>query len=259
MWLFWLAVGGGVLYGLSKLASKIPTTTSEGPRRIEKAVSVATVGAEIDQLDWTDPDAIMAVAERANDAGAVNTAKSLAQHAVKVRDIANVVEEARTTPLKSPLPDVSDEGWTAFMKLCRGTDVGEISPSYCLGLFNIGFLRLRELGLASDVKQGTYGDRTVWIGTLKPPMTMRRFLSHPETQYRVFVKDMADRTKMIRAKYADVIGKELEGVGKPTLSGLLAVAKLAGTKGFHGWVTDPRQRIKFKNTTDAFKASNGLF
>jgi len=257
MWIFWAVVGGGLLYGLSKLASRIPAT-STGPQRIEKPVSIATVGAEIDQLDWSDPEAIMEAAHRANEAGAPNTAKALASTAQEMTDIAQAVEDIKSKPIASPIAGVPDEKWTAFMKLCRGRDVGEVSPSFCLGLFNIGFVRLRELGLATDVKQGTHNGRTVWIGTLKPPMTMARFLSRPDTQYRVFAKDMNDRAKMIREKYPNVIGKELEGT-PVTLSGLLAVAKLAGTKGFHGWVNDPRQRSKFKHTTEAFKTANGLF
>jgi len=211
----------------------------------------------IGALDFTDPDALMDAAKQAQESGYVESAKALASKAQDVADIVKAINGANV-PIKSPLPGVNDAHWTAFTNLFRGKDIAEISPAFHLGLFNIGFLRLRDLGLADDVKQQEYNGRRVWQGKLKPPLTVKAFLANPAVQYQVFARDMRDRADFIRTNYMDYVGKDIEGQ-KATLSGLLAAVKLAGTKGFDSWVKRATERKKFENTTKGYLAANGIF
>ncbi len=215
---------------------------------------------KIGELDFNDPAQLMEAAKQAQDAGAPETAKALASVAQDTSDIAKAIESTDVAAT-SPIAGVPANRWNSFVALFRGPNLSEISAAYHLGLFNVGYLRLRDLDLASDVKQTTHQGKTVWKGRLKPPMTERGFLSNPAVQYQVFAKDMRERAHFIREHYAGYIGRQLVGLeGLPvTLSGLLAVIKLAGTKGFTQWITDPREREKFERTTAAFKTANGLF
>lgn len=180
--------------------------------------------------------------------------RGLSETAETLRDKSDIVASLRARKLLSPLSDVNDEAWARFVDLFKGKDVGEISPSAHLGLFNIGFRRLGELGLATNVRRVTLRGKQVWGGELKAPMTLKRFLADAAIQYRVFVKDMEDRAALV----ADHVGDDIDGT-TATLSGLLAVAKIAGTNGFKSWASDPAERAKFSNTTAAFRAANGVF
>lgn len=212
----------------------------------------------IGALDFTDPEALAHAAKVAKEAGYAESAKALASKAQDVGDIAQAINGNASLPITSPIPGVNDARWTAFVNLFRGKNINEISPAYHLGLFNVGFHRLRDLGLAFDVKQELYNGKPVWKGAFKPPMTLEKFLNNPTVQYKVFAKDMADRAAFLRQHFKDQIGQPIEGA-PASLSGLLAAIKLAGTKGFGSWVKDPEERRKFANTTAAYKMANGIF
>jgi hypothetical protein len=172
-------------------------------------------------------------------------------------DIAHALESI-PRDLPSPIPGVSSTAWQRFVDLFKGKQISEISPSYQFGLFNIGFRRLADLGLASGVHRGLYQGKSVWFGHFVKPLSMERFLNDPALQYKVFCKDISDRYKLVTTKHQAMIGTPLEGV-IITLSGLLAVAKLAGTAGLSSWLVDPLERKKFSQTTAAFIAANGVF
>lgn len=212
----------------------------------------------ISGLNFSDPAALMAAANAARDNGFPESAKALASKAQDLGDIVQAVGTGSTVPIISPIHGVTDERWTKFANLFKGKVPDEISPAFHLGLFNIGFLRLRDLGLATEVKQAPYGGKVVWQGKFVPPMTVKSFLAQPAVQYKVFARDMKDRSDHIRNRYAHVLGETIEG--QPvTLSGLLAAIKLAGARGFHSWVNDPAERRKFANTTAAYRTANGIF
>lgn len=154
----------------------------------------------------------------------------------------------------SPIEGVTDIAWRRFVRMMEGRDPREVSPSLHLGLYNIGYHRLRELGLATDVKQVPKGERRVWVGKLKPPLTLGVFLASPTLQYGVFVKDVIDRLPLI----APFVGREIEG-RRASLSGLLAAVKLAGRKGFLSWVESETERARHPKTTRAFCLINDVF
>jgi len=223
----------------AKLAGKVPPTISG--------------------LDFTDPKGLMSAATAAQEAGYVETAKALASRAQDLGDVVSAVEKGSTTPLRSPIKGVPDARWSAFVNLFKGRNPAEVSAMNQLGLFNISFLRLRDLKLATSVFQRDKGSSgKVWDGEFIAPMTLERFLSSPTVQYAVFVRDMQDRAAFIRSEYPHAIGGMIEGV-PATLSGLMGAIKLAGTKGFAGWIASPAERRKFANTTAAYRTANGIF
>lgn len=157
--------------------------------------------------------------------------------------------------LESPIKGVTAEQWGRFVGWIRGRNVSEISDAHHLGLFNVGYLRLRDLGFARALKQVVTGKgKRVWIGKMVPPLTEEKFLSDAGIQYRVFVLDMRDRMKLV----SPFIGMNIDDT-VTTASGLLVVAKIAGTRGFHKWITDPAERKRFERTTAAYLAANGIF
>ena len=156
--------------------------------------------------------------------------------------------------LRSPLPGVPDVEWSLFVLLMKGERMDGISPAHHLGLFNVSYLRLRDLGLARNVRQTEIGGRRVWSGTFLPPLTRDQFLGSPALQYQVFCRDMADRFALVGSH----VGADIDGT-KATASGLLAAAKLAGRRGFQTWVSKADERRRFATTTEAFHVANGIF
>ena len=154
----------------------------------------------------------------------------------------------------SPIEGVTDVAWRRFVRMMEGPDPKEVSPALHLGLYNIGYHRLKELGLVSEARQVTKGGRRVWVGRFKAPLTLGLFLNNPTLQYTVFVRDMVDRVSLV----LPYVGREIEGK-RASLSGLMATAKLAGRKGFLSWVSDPAERQKHHKTTRAFLAFNEVF
>jgi hypothetical protein len=121
--------------------------------------------------------------------------------------------------------------------------------------------RLADLGLAVNLRRGTYGPdgKTVWLGDFKAPMSIDKFLANLKAQYRVFAKDMETHARYIDKFYRDIIGKvEIDGA-PVTMSGLLAVAKHAGDKGIASWLSSDEIRHQFPGTTSAFRRFNGQF
>lgn len=253
--MIWLIVAGiGLVVLLSQ--SKGATVGGDEVEYIPPTVTTMLPG------DWNDPDSIMEAAFRAEQAGYRETAKALATKAQDTSDVKKAVERAVNNPLPSPIPRVGAAPWTAFVNLYQGGKVDEVSPTMSLGLYGVGYLRLRDLDMAVDVKQVNRNGKMVWEGRFKSPLTLHLFLASPRIQYEVFARDMKERADFIRSEFPKLIGAtlpDLGGLTTVTLSGLLGVIKLSGTKGFSGWVADPKQRAKFANTTAAFKAANGLF
>lgn len=263
MWVA-LILGTAVLAILRKesfpTAAKMLPPGSGNPPATPPAVAKAKgiTPPVIAGLDFTNPDGLMDAAKQAQAAGYAETAKALASRAQDLGDVVAAVTKGGDVPIKSALPGVTDGQWSAFVALFRGRNPAEVSSANQLGLFNIGFLRLRDLGLATNVFQREVKGTRVWDGKFIAPMTLDRFLGSPALQYTVFQKDMQERVAHIRAHHAGVIGKTIEGQ-PATLSGLLAAIKLAGTKGFDGWAASPSERKKFANTTAAYRTANGVF
>lgn len=216
----------------------------------------ASVGEIVDAVkNHPNPTATMF-----NEAAQTLTENGYHQTAEAMRERADIVHgvESVSMALPSAIKGVAADAWRAFVNLHLGKSVAEISPSYQFGLFNIGYRRLGDLGLATGVKRGEYRGKSVWLGHFVAPLTLERFLTDANIQYRVFCRDMIDRYKLVTTVHQAAIGQPLEGV-VTSLSGLLTVAKLAGSAGLASWLTDPAERARFSQTTAAFVASNGIF
>lgn len=171
----------------------------------------------------------------------------------------------------SPFPGVSDDAWAYFVERMAVGDTKTISPQFKLGRFGYSMRRLCDLGLCCNPRQTKYQGRTVWVAEWMPGLSQSVFLSSPDLQYQTFLQDMTDGAAYLLASYyapaggADVIGAPGHD-GKPvTLSGLLAVAKLASPTGLAQWLIDAvdedgvHERKKFPATTDAYLRTNGIF
>lgn len=216
-----------------------------------------SIGDMIGLLDEIPPDAahLDNLAGMATSAGYLQTAEVLRDKS----DVAHAVEKGgKRTDIKPPFDGVDAAAWKKFVALFRGSDIAEISASNQFGLYNIGYRRLADLGLATDVRRGNVNGKSVWIGKFREPLTCDRFLNDAELQYKVFCKDIVDRRRLILSKHSTVIGQSIEGL-PATISGLLAVAKIAGAAGLASWIANPAERRKFSQTTAAFKTANGIF
>jgi hypothetical protein len=124
------------------------------------------------------------------------------------------------------------------------------------GVFHFSATRLRDLGIMTDVhKASSEGGKSIWVGTFIPPMTTEIFVNTMDIQLKALERSMF----LYLAKVPKgVIGREIEG-RKATLSGLLAVAHRAGGKGLLSWLSDPKDRTRYPNTSKAYAAANGIF
>lgn len=133
--------------------------------------------------------------------------------------------------LSSPLPKiVSDEAWDRYVRArCCGEIAGRKGP------FAFSEKRLTDLGE-------------------KEPSDM-------EGWYRLLQKSDVDYMDDIIERHDDDFDQPGFAIeGKPiTLSGLLSVAHFAGIDGMTSWLESERDRKKFRATTQAFQATNGLF
>jgi hypothetical protein len=155
--------------------------------------------------------------------------------------------------------EANDRQWKRFARKLATQGVGEISDSGRMGIFGIGARRLKDLGLMTDVKKVKLEDKSVYMGTFVPPMSMERFLCSPKPQYNVFRKSMLDYHKaIVDSGLSKLIGKEI-GIEALTMSGLLGLASQAGIKGAKSWLEKPQERERFPHTTQTFLETNGIF
>jgi hypothetical protein len=133
-----------------------------------------------------------------------------------------------------------------------------VSPSNQLGLFQIGFPRLADLGYVENLRKGRKNGRTVWLADFRPPASLSTFLKDPVMQYMAFVETTkVDRGAVIK-RHADVIGKTVAG-SAATVSGLLAVVYNAGLAGLAHWLSGSEARTHAPRATAAYQRANGLF
>jgi hypothetical protein len=163
---------------------------------------------------------------------------------------------AQTKPPTVPIPGVSLERWKAFEQIVARGKPTDVSPSGRFGIYGFSPKRLQDLGLVATVKK--VGAPGRWEATWQSGMSQERFLANPDLQRKVFRKSMRSYAEAILAHYKAAFGKTVGG--KPvTLSGLLAVAHIAGAPGLDKWITDREVRERFPSTTTAFLSTTGIF
>lgn len=160
------------------------------------------------------------------------------------------------TVIPSPWSDVTGAAWTKFVKVIAGNrPFSYASTNNFFGAFGFGVRRLCDIGIMKDPKKSS---PTVWTGTWVTPKAT--FLGSPTVQYNALAKSMVSyRTAVIgKTDVKKVIGTTIEGK-KATLSGLLAVAHMAGGNGMVSWLADPTARQKRTYVTTAYKNATGIF
>ena len=238
---------GGLLIGLAFLMAALAASKARA------SSEPAPASSSLEKITRSgDPSKMLAASQAARKAG---NGQLSSQLAIKAAD-ANVMAPGAIFP--SPFPSVSAPAWTKFVKLLKGSDPGEITAAFHLGLFGFGMPRLVDLGLASDPKKVQRNGRTVWDATWAPPASLDSFLSSPSFQYHTFVKAVTADLHEILAKLPQAVGVEIDGQAA-TPSGLLAVTKQAGLKGLETWIASEDVRKTHANTTAAFKKLNGIF
>lgn len=246
----------GLLIGLGMLVAFIAATA----RRASAATPAPAPSDSLKRIVGSgDPKKIAKAAVAAQNAGQPELAQTLAKHAV----VANVRQKAAAVKLyPSPFKAIAADAWNAYVAGSRGTDPKQITPAYFLGLYGLGMRRLVDLGLASNPKKVMRNGREVWDAdwaeALKPGPD--KFLADVDMQYKAFAKMTSDDWKKILATpdLAKAVGTEIDGT-KATMSGLLAVAKMAGVAGLKEWLSSADARAKHASTTAQFKKLNAIF
>lgn len=139
------------------------------------------------------------------------------------------------TDLKSPLDGVDDDSWSFFLEALK-TQKPDFKSDRHIGSYHQSLERIRQLGLTPPSNEGE--------------------------QLQALVTDLEDcrdsGALLLRQWCGDVVnvgGKEVP----ITESGLLGVMKTAGVAKTEDWLKNPKDRTKFKMTTDTFLKTNGIF
>ena len=137
----------------------------------------------------------------------------------------------------SPVDGISNDDWRMFVQ-ASSYENPEFSSNSSLGMFRQNKKRLEKLGIPLDK------------------------VKDPIDQYSAFEQEVVsllhEGDDLIKQSVAMPI--DVDGDNVPiTLSGLVAVMRIAGTANAAKWLDSPEERKKFPNTTEAFKRANGCF
>lgn len=160
----------------------------------------------------------------------------------------------RKQPLASPVADVPDSRWTEWARAMRVAAWDAVGDKGALGAFQLRAPALLAVGLvAKVVKEGA-----AWCVTWKAGRSEKDYLANKGLQYRALSALAVRNAAEARRSFAWALGTPTPW-GPVTLSGLLAVLCVAGRKGLAGWLKRPDERVRFPNTTAAFRRGNGVF
>jgi len=134
----------------------------------------------------------------------------------------------------SPIEGVSNDDWRMFVH-ASSLESPDFESENSKGMFRQNKKRILKLGASVDT---------------------------PVSQYSAFESEVLhlldEGRELIKQSVAMPI--EVDGESLPmTLSGLLAVMRVAGTANATKWVDSPEERKRFPNTSKVFKLTNGCF
>lgn len=180
--------------------------------------------------------------------GAQGAQKVRAQDEVIGYAVEPPVVESKTLP--SPISHVPREAWTTFCRAMQTQRLGQVSESNSLGLFELKPRRLGDLGLVDrlSLTRASNG-RMVWVGSFKPPLSAKAFLTNPLLQYNSFVQSMVSYMREIRN------GSIVLPDGM-SLSGALAILHRCGPKGIVNW---HQEKGRFPDTKAAYERAKDIF
>jgi hypothetical protein len=207
--------------------------------------------------DERDPAKLDEAASKLEAAGQPAAAAAARERAAELRS-GKARSKSAAEAFSSPLPGVPRTAWNRYVHLMAVTNPETVSAGNQLGMFQVGYRRLADLGYVDNLRKVDKNGRTVWVGDFKAPLTLGAFLKDPVLQYEAFAKAaLADR-KAILARHGGAIGKTLAGKAA-TLSGLLAVAYNAGLAGLGRWLSGKDERARTPRTTAVYQKATGLF
>lgn len=153
--------------------------------------------------------------------------------------------------LKSELAGVSNEAWTEFVFAMKVQALDMVSPSNGLGMFDLRFKRLADLGLVENLhyKRDIITNRSVQVADWVLPLTKEAFLKSASAQYRVFTTSM-------RAYYGEICSGKLRLISGMSPSGALAILHRGGRAALAKW-GDPEEQ--FESTRELYRATKGVF
>lgn len=153
--------------------------------------------------------------------------------------------------LKSELPGVSNEAYTHFVFVMKVAALGAVSPSNGLGMFDMRYKRLADLGIVENprYKRDVITNRSVQIADWVAPLTREGFLKSASVQYKVFVASMGKY-------FLDLRDRRLVLPQGVTASGALAILHRGGPGALTKW-SEPDQQ--FESTRELFAHANGVF
>jgi len=162
-----------------------------------------------------------------------------------------------SSPLGSPFGGVSDGQWSQLVQWSRQGKPNTITKAGNLGIYLLGIPLLVDLGLMRDPRQIVRDGGKRWEADWIPPHTLASFFADPQLQYATWRKHVIRLASWIKAKHAGELGAIADG--KPaTLSGLLAVALMAGPSGLAAWLAETADK-RHVSTTKAYREVNGVF
>jgi hypothetical protein len=221
----------------------------------------------------TTPEVFMILARLSAAEGAESTAQALRQRATAARRTrpasVNTAESGRTEKLERPAAPAAPVAATAteevpaaklgeFASVLRANRSPDADAKGRVGVYAMSMQRLADLGIVKNPhKTGPRGQST-WTAEWSERLPREKFVADEDLQAAALGKSLRLYTDEIRGKFGGVIGKKL-GETTVTLSGLLAVAHVAGIRGLETWLRDAGVRAKFPGTTGLFNKANGLF
>jgi hypothetical protein len=151
--------------------------------------------------------------------------------------------------LPSELPGVSNEQWTDFVLMMKVGSLNTISSSNGLGMFDIRYKRLADMGLVTNLRyrQDVITRRSVQEADWVAPLTRDKFLKSAGVQLKVFSESCKDYFNWLKCEQV----KLPEGA---TFSGALAILHRGGKSALAKW--DQQQ---FESTLELYRRVNGVF
>lgn len=205
--------------------------------------------------------------------GLTQTADALRDKAIIVRATEPPINKPKGVPsFKFARPTLAQ--WAEYVKRSVRGKLGAISPTYALGLYQLGGKALVDAGLAVSATAKAVNGKTVYVPVFDG-ITQAQFLANPDLQLAAFEqKTLYDERTfgglapwLERAKSGGLTlippagAKALPGIeGVPvTASGILGLVYYAGPTAADSWIKNGADRRKFTKTTENFKRFNGIF
>jgi hypothetical protein len=169
---------------------------------------------------------------------------------------------AVTPPDPSPFSHlgVDDDAWNEYVVLMQRAPLNTVTPKYELGQYGFTMRRLSDLGYATNPRNVQYQGRTVTMADWVPPYSLEMFLASSDLQRQAFRQDMEQLGHHIIENYGEsTLGRVGPDGRIITLSGLLAVGKMAHVVGLAKWLQSPSDRARFPATTEWYSRAVGIF